>query len=94
MGRLLDTFIGRVDILVHGGAKGADTAAGWWAEEHGVHTAVVRPYWARGKAAGMIRNRAMLYLKPDYCMAFPGGPGTAGMVALCREHGVTVEVVA
>lgn len=80
-----------IDILIHGGAKGADTKAAQWAQSNGIHTARVDALWNyHGKAAGFKRNAAMLLLKPDYCVAFPGGRGTAMMVELCQRNGITV----
>lgn len=80
-----------VDMVIHGGAKGADYLAGCWASRNGIHQAVVPALWeTHGKAAGMIRNRAMLTLQPDMVVAFPGGTGTAGMVNEARRAGVVV----
>ena len=80
-----------IDMVIHGGAKGADYLAGCWAEKRGIHQAIVPALWKTyGKAAGMIRNRAMLTLRPDLVVAFPGGTGTAGMVNEARRAGVTV----
>ena len=80
-----------VDMVIHGGAKGADWLAGQWAARNGIHQAVVPALWhVHGKAAGMIRNRAMLTLQPDMVVAFPGGAGTAGMVNEARRAGVVV----
>ena len=31
----------------------------------------------------------MLKLNPEYCIAFPGGNGTANMVDLCKKAGIT-----
>jgi len=75
----------RIGILVHGNATGADTLAGEWATARGIHTAAVPALWDfYRKSAGHTRNAAMLLLRPTYCVAFPGGPGTAGMVKLCE----------
>ena len=48
--------------------------------------------WHRlGRKAGPIRNQRMLDEgKPDLVVAFPGGTGTAGMVALACKAGVRV----
>lgn len=78
-------------MVIHGGARGADTLAGKWAEARGVFSARVDALWdAHGKAAGPRRNRAMLSLFPEGVIAFPGGRGTADMVAAAREAGVKV----
>lgn len=76
-------------IIIQGGADGADRLAKQWASRNGIHCAEVRAMWENfGKAAGHKRNSAMLALKPDYCLAMPGGVGTRGMVGLCKRAGV------
>lgn len=80
-----------ISILIHGAAPGADTLAGEWAMERGIHAASVPALWDRyGPAAGPKRNEAMLLLKPDGLVAFPGGRGTDGMVRLAKNAGITV----
>lgn len=83
---------GLVDLIIHGGAAGADSSAGEWARsKYGVHEVKVNANWyLHGKAAGPMRNAAMLLLKPDLVIAFPGDRGTAHMVKLAREAGVEV----
>ena len=85
--------------IIHGGARGADTLADEWARSRGVPFYAVRAEWDRyGKAAGMKRNREMLDMLLDHqkagrvvgVVAFPGGRGTAGMVAIAQQAGVTV----
>lgn len=83
---------GRIDIVIHGGAKGADwLGAGWaLANDRRVHSYPAD--WSKhGPAAGPIRNARMLREgKPDFVIAFPGGRGTANMVRQAKEAGVTV----
>jgi hypothetical protein len=63
--------------------------AGAWAA---IEVEVYRADWAKhGRSAGPIRNQRMLSDgKPDKVMAFPGGRGTRGMIALARAAGVEV----
>lgn len=69
-----------VDILVHGNAKGVDRMCGMWAKKHGIHVAIVDALWDEySTRAGPLRNKAMLRLKPDLVVAFPGMAGTADM---------------
>lgn len=79
-------------VLIHGGASGADEIAHLWAEFAGVPIERYPADWKQfGPAAGPIRNRQMLVDgKPDLVVAFPGGRGTANMVAQAREAGVEV----
>lgn len=90
---VLDRFHAKhpVSILIQGGANGADFMAAQWALANGIHCAEVAALWrAYGKAAGPKRNAAMLSLAPDAVIAFPGGAGTANMVAQAEAAGVKV----
>jgi hypothetical protein len=60
--RVLDRFKGpNLEVLYHGGAKGADRLAGAWAAARGVPVRVFEPDWTgRGRRAGLERNVAML----------------------------------
>lgn len=90
---LLDWFHERYRIakLVHGGAKGADTLAGEWAEFRGVECVVHCAEWERyGRRAGPIRNAEMLRHEPKMVIAFRGGTGTKNMVELSKSRGIEV----
>lgn len=77
--------------LVHGGAQGADLLAGLWAVARGVEVEVHPAAWAQhGRRAGPLRNQYMLDLGADAVVAFPGGRGTADMVARAEAAGVPV----
>jgi len=82
-------------IVIHGGARGADSLAGAVAVKAGVPTEVYVAEWEKhGRAAGMLRNKRMLEEgKPDLVLAFPGGIGTGGMIRIARQAGVPVEVI-
>ena len=78
-------------IIIHGGASGADALADAWARKRGIPVVVFRAEWGKhGRAAGPIRNRRMAEQQPDLVLAFPGGRGTANMIALATEKGLTV----
>jgi hypothetical protein len=81
-----------VNTLIHGDAPGADRLAGAWAAKRGIDLIVFPANWTRyRKRAGPIRNTRMLAEgRPDACVAFPGGAGTANMVAQCRAANVKV----
>lgn len=75
--------------LVHGDATGADTLAaeeavklGWKVEPHPAD-------WnTHGNAAGPIRNKHMVKLGANYCVAFTGGEGTAH----CRRLALNARI--
>lgn len=78
-------------VIVEGGARGADTLAHRWALSNGVQVETHSADWKTyGKSAGPIRNRAMLAAGADLVVAFPGGRGTADMVAIAEKEGVPV----
>lgn len=80
--------------VLNGGAEGADRWAREWASERYVTCTTVEADWkTHGRAAGPIRNRAMLGFRPDLVLAFPGGRGTANMVDEARKAGVPVKIV-
>lgn len=78
--------------LIEGGAKGADAWAALWARGRGVPVVTFKADWgAHGRAAGPLRNEKMLNEgRPDLVVAFPGGRGTADMVARAKRAGVRV----
>lgn len=82
--------------IIEGGATGADDLAGEWAESRDVKLTVFKAQWAKhGRAAGPIRNQAML----QYLMSgggnigdvgFPGGDGSRNMREIATAAGVKV----
>ena len=79
-----------VSLLIHGAAPGTDSlAAAWAAFRHVPAQAYPADWTTHGKAAGPIRNQQMLTEgRPDAYLAFPGGKGTADMVARCKKANV------
>jgi len=73
--------------VVHGAARGADALADAWGYTMAVPVERVPADWkANGRAAGPIRNQKMLdEHKPTVVIAFPGGRGTADMVARSKK---------
>ncbi len=81
-----------IEAIIHGNATGADILAQEWCIKNDV---VDYPFPAKwddyGKAAGPLRNTDMLYEgKPHIVIAFPGGRGTADMVAKAKRAKVPV----
>lgn len=82
-------------IIISGGATGADTAALDWAVCNYTQLIEYPADWKKhGRAAGFIRNQQMINEgKPDICIAFPGGNGTADMINRCNKAGIPVKEV-
>lgn len=81
-------------MLIHGGAKGADSMADAWAELMGLECEVFTANWAaEGRKAGILRNQQMLVEgKPDAGVGFPGGPGTVDMARRLKKAGIPVWI--
>lgn len=92
--RELDAFHEKwpIEVLHHGGAKGADSLAAEWATDRGVPVKEHLAEWGKfGGAAGPIRNAYMLRdAKPHCVLAFPGGRGTADMIRKAERGNVPV----
>lgn len=91
---------GGIRQLVHGGARGADELADRWAASAWVPCQVFPADWHPGgvfdRGAGHKRNSVQgayvaLALPRALCVAFPGGPGTRGMVKVARRLRVPVR---
>ena len=81
-------------VIVHGGARGADSIARDWVEDwesfhqdltQEIHLADWDTY---GKSAGHRRNGEMVASGIDLCLAFPMGEsrGTRGCIEMVRKH--------
>ena len=88
----------RPTVVIHGGAKGADSLAGIAARELGIMVEVYPAEWeVYGRSAGPIRNRKMLKEgKPDLVLAFhediKKSKGTADMMAIAKKAGIKVKL--
>lgn len=78
--------------IIHGGSSGADEFADEYAVVSWCELTVFGAYWEmHGNAAGPIRNQRMLDEgNPDLVVAFPGGRGTADMIARAERAGVEI----
>jgi len=83
------------DVVIQGGAHGADQQAKEWAELNGKKAITVEANWnLNGKSAGPLRNIEMIETYPDATVvAFPGGIGTANCVKeAVRRNRVVLQV--
>lgn len=93
MSQLLEMF-GCPERVIHGAATGADAMGASWAERMAIKAVAFPADWkAHGKAAGPIRNQAMLELQPSRVIAFPGGSGTADMVKRAKKRMPEITVI-
>lgn len=85
----------KIEAIVHGAARGADSLADEWATSRGVPVQRFPANWdVYGNAAGPLRNARMLReAEPHLVVAFAGGRGTADMVRRARSAGVRVAEI-
>ena len=82
----------KISTIIHGGANGADRAAGQWGMFEGVDVVVCLADWkGLGPSAGPRRNQRMIDEEsPEIVIAFPGGRGTSDMVRRAKKAGIEV----
>lgn len=84
------------NILIAGGANGADSLAVAIANKHSIKKIIHKPDWDKyGKGAGFIRNQAMIDEKPNIVIAFWDGKskGTADTINRARKNKITTLIV-
>ena len=95
MKKVLDEKLAEIEIIVSGGAKGADSLAERYALEKKIDIIVFEADWKKhGRAAGPIRNKKII-TEADLVVAFWDGKskGTKSSINLAKKAGVDVEVV-
>lgn len=98
---ILDGFLqeyGSRMQVIQGGARGADTIAKEWSLARDIPCITVEAEWDKyGRAAGPIRNKAMLAWNPEFVIAFhedlAKSKGTRNMVLQARTAGINVVLV-
>lgn len=84
------------DLVVHGGATGADKIAEGWAKDHCIPVLLYTADWKQyGKSAGPRRNAQMVSNHPTaIVLAFPmrGSLGTWSCVRIAKACGMKVIV--
>ena len=77
-----------IDLIVEGGAVGADTLAGKIAQELDISLTVYPAEWTKyGRSAGYVRNTQMLEeVEPDLVVAFHDSIGDSKGTAHCLRE--------
>lgn len=85
--KVLDQLDPRPSFVITGCARGVDWMARIWAKMNGIPTLDYPADWkTHGRRAGPLRNQRMIDEgRPDLVIAFPGGIGTADMVARAKR---------
>lgn len=88
-------FVNDIDLIISGGAKGADTLAERFADEYGIEKHVIKAEWSKyGKSAGMIRNTELIN-KADVVFAFWDGVsrGTKDSITKAKKQNKKLHVI-
>jgi predicted Rossmann-fold nucleotide-binding protein len=81
-----------ITTVVSGCASGADTQGHLWAVRNHIPVKQFPAEWNKhGRKAGPMRNAVMANYA-EVCIAFPGGRGTADMIARATAKGLRVIV--
>ncbi len=84
-----------IDLIVSGGAEGADTLAELYADRNEIKTKIIKPDWEKyGKQAGFIRNGEIIR-ESDIIIAFWDGvsKGTADTINKAKVFKRTTIIV-
>lgn len=95
--RIVLKTIRDLELIIEGGARGADKLAGEIALELGIPVRELPADWDKyGRAAGPIRNKQMLNERPDLVLAFHDNiaesRGTRNMLELAKGAGVPTRL--
>jgi hypothetical protein len=83
----------RVVEVVHGGASGIDSAAGWYFATHKRVTVFEAEWDVHGKAAGPIRNKEMADYADALLAIWDGkSKGTKNMIETAEKAGLEVYI--
>lgn len=87
-----------ISQVIEGGATGADSIAKSVALAMGIPVTTIHAQWAKyGKAAGPLRNQAMLQWNPDLVLAFHENilksKGTKDMVRQAGKANILVKII-
>jgi hypothetical protein len=92
--KVLDN-IGDIDVIVSGGAEGADKLSEKYARENNIKLEIYRPDWKNnGKAAGFIRN-VDIWNNADEGVAFWDGKskGTAHSFEISKKQNKKIHII-
>lgn len=85
----------KIDMIISGGAVGADTLGEMYAKHNDIPTLIFRPEWDKyGKSAGFIRNHDIVK-NSDIVFAFWDGKskGTQSSIDICEKQGKNYKII-
>ncbi len=97
--KILDTNIEKIEMVVSGGAAGADSFAQEWCKERGMPCLIFYPRWydengLYDRGAGFKRNY-LIVRESNLVLAFWDGvsKGTANSIEIAKQSGKRVKII-
>lgn len=91
----LSSYLSKVELVISGGARGADKMGEEWAKRNSIQTLIFNADWDKfGKSAGFIRNEDIIK-NCDEAIAFWDGMsrGTKHSISLCEKYNKPCKIV-
>jgi hypothetical protein len=95
LNKILNEWKDDIELVISGGAKGADTLAEKWAHEHKIEIMIFPADWKRyGRAAGPIRNTKIIN-ESTHLIAFAAisSKGTLDTINKAKAKGLKIRIV-
>ena len=82
------------ELIVSGGARGADTLGEKYAKDNDIKTLIFKPDWSRGKRSGLVRNSDIVNAA-THVIAFvvPESRGTWDTIKKAYRKGIPVKII-
>lgn len=91
----LKEYLSKVELIISGAAKGADSLGEQWAKNNNIKTLIFPADWNKhGKKAGFIRNEDIIK-NCDGCIAFwdKKSSGTKHSISLCEKYNKPYKII-
>jgi hypothetical protein len=89
---LCDDILTPADIIVSGGAKGADALGARYADENNLEKLIFKPDWTKhGRGAGFVRNKTIVENSELLIACWDGkSRGTADSINHAKKKGIEI----
>jgi len=84
----------KINLIVTGGALGADQIGMVYAREKGIQLLILKPDWTKGKCAGILRNQDIIN-QSHFVICFWDGKskGTKNTIDRCKKSNKPHQVI-
>lgn len=93
--RELNDIKDKIELVISGGASGADTLAENWALDNNIPVKIIKPDWETyGRSAGIVRNKQIIE-SCEYCYAFwdEKSKGTLFGINYCKKILKPIKII-